>query len=263
MPAPFTKYEKVLKYISDIGRARSIRALESLLVPLLYDFGIQHYICTSYGLPCVPGRKPMFGAWDTGWVSHFLRNGYYNEDAIALNNRGLISRGKEGELRPYYWSELLVEGDLTKKQYSIFAEAWDADLREGLVIPLEISDTEHALISMGGRDFKKDQDSFFSLWNISIQSHRRARTILVQDYEKKLLRPRTPFETIPQLGLITKTERIIISMLADDLRAPEIAKSRGTSVSCVRKHLANAKDKLCVDNTEALVYVATTHNIIS
>jgi len=253
-------FEVVKSFLENVHSVTTIAELEALLDPVLDNYGIHHYICTSmYGLQCVPDRKPMFGSWDSGWVSHFVSNGYYLEDAVTFYNQGL-----EGDGRPFYWSELVAEKELTKIQCKIFAEAWDADLREGLVIPLIVSDRELALVSMAGKHFKQDSIIRGILHTISIQAHRQARTILMRDYNNGELMPnRLAAAPVPQIDKITPTELRIIALLAEDHRAPEIATLTGSSESTVRNHMGSAKKKLLVDNTEALVITALRYKLIS
>ncbi len=252
-------FEVVKTFLEDVHFVETTNELEEVLQPVLGHYEIQHYICTSmYGLDCIADRKPMFGSWDSGWVSHYIRNGYYREDAVSF-----FCNGINGDGRPYYWSDLVAEKELTKLQCQIFAEAWDADLRDGLVIPLQMSNTELAMTSMGGPSFKKDPIVQGILHTIAIQSHRQARRIMIRDYKNRLMPNLLQAAPTPHVELITSTEKQIISLLSEDLRAPEIATITNTSVNTVRKHLASSKKKLGVDNTEALVATAIRYKLIN
>lgn len=252
-------FEVVKAFLEDVPLADNIPALEELLKDALDQHDIQHFVCTNmYGLKCMPDRHLIFGSWGTDWVSHYISNGYYAEDAVSF-----FSNGLEHDGRPYYWSQLIAEKKLTKTQYAIFADAWDADLREGIVFPINISNTEFAMISLGGLHFKKNAVLQGILHTIVLQAHRQARNILLRDYYNEI----TQKDVIgafsaPDISKITSTEKTIISLLAEDKRARDIALIQNTSVSTVRKHLSSAKTKLGVDNTEALVATAIRQKLI-
>lgn len=252
----FKPLQQFLEAIPDID---TIDDLEALLAPTMRQYRIEHYICTSmYGLPCVPDRKPIFGTWQSDWLKHFVRNGYYIDDPIAQFCGGLEADG-----RPYYWSELVEKKELTKNQYRIFNEAWQADLHEGLVVPLQVSKTELAMMSMAGLNFHRDPVMQGVLNTIAIQAHRSAREILMRCHQKNLMPNLLTIAPVPKIDQLTKKERQVIAYLSEDMRAPEIAKITDTTISTVRKHLASAKRKLGVSNTEALVATALRYKSIN
>lgn len=245
-------------FTEQISQAQTVTDVENLLKPLLDQFHITHYVCTHvYGLACLADRKPMFGMWDTDWVRHYLRQGYYREDAVAFYPNGI-----DGDGAPYYWSDLIARTDLSKAQRHIFKEAWDAGMHDGLVIPFQPTPEELASLVLSGPRFRKDLVLQGVLHTASLQAYWRVRAILLRDHATSFPPNRLSESREPSLDLITNTEKQVISLLADDLRAPEIAKVTNTSVSTVRKHLASAKRKFGVDNTEGLVATALRNRLI-
>lgn len=253
-------YQKLNKFLEELHFVETIAELEKLLVPALDHYGIQHFLCTSmYGLPCLPDLKPMFGTWDSSWTKHYISNGYYREDAVPLHARGL-----SGQSLPFYWSDLMVQEELTKAQFRIFNAAWDAGLREGLVVPIEFDPKkELAMVSMAGRDFKKGDEAKGALWTIALQSHRRARHILMNDYNDTLIPNRIDRVLQPNIDALSPRQITMISWLAADNSPDDIARIEGISERSVHRHLSAARKTLGVDTNPGLVKVATQFRIIS
>lgn len=233
-------YQTIKNFLDEIYAVETIPQLETLLRQVLDHYGIHHFICTNiYGLDCLADRKPMFGMWDTKWVNHFISNSYYLEDAVAQHYNGLEDDG-----RPYYWTELIANKELSKIQYKIFGEAWDADLREGLVIPLRVSDDELAMVSMAGKNFKQNSEVRGILHTVSMQAHRKAREILLRDHGKQLMPDLLGFVPHPEMSRLTPTELNILKFLAEDKTPTDIAVITGVSIHTVNHHSANIKRKL-------------------
>lgn len=260
------------EYLEKLDFAESIADLDAILMPLLNHYGIEHCIGTNmYGLPCLPDFKPMFGTWESKWVDHYIRNGYYREDAVPL-----YARGMGGQTMPFYWSDLLAEIDLTKTQFQIFSDAWDAELREGLVIPIEDPyNQELAMVSMAGRSFRKNEETKGVLWSIAIMTHRRARFLLMRDWEKKeltgelsqngnsLLPNRIDRVRKPNIAKLTPIQVTLIAALADDKTPEDIATIRGVHARTIHRHLSGARGLLGVTTNTGLVSVAKQYRIIT
>lgn len=243
--------------MDEINSIGSIPDLEQLLQPILTKYDIQHYICTNmYGLECLADRKPMFGNWHTKWVNHYISNGYYVEDAITQHDNGINNDG-----RPYYWSELVAEKDLAKIQYKIFKEAWEADLREGLVIPLRVSHKELALVSMAGKNFKRNTEVRGILHTISMQAHRRAREILLREFGKQLMPDVLGRVPDANMSSLTPTELNILKLLAEDRSPADIAIMTAVSINTVNRHSSNIKRKLQVKSLYGAVGKAIRYGL--
>lgn len=250
-------YEAVKDFLDKVNLVTTIGELESTIQPVLQVYGIQHYICTNmYGLECLADRKPMFGNWHTEWVDHYISNGYYVEDAVPQHDNGINNDG-----RPYYWSELIAQKKLAKIQYQIFREAWEADLREGLVIPLRVSKSELAMVSMAGKEFKQNTEVQGILHTISMQAHRKAREILLQDYGKRLMPDRLGRVPHPEISRLTPTELNILKFLAEDKSPADIAVMSGGSINTINKHSANIKKKLKVKSLYGAVAKAIRYGL--
>lgn len=244
-------------FLDEINTVDSVSELEVLLEGVLSKYGIQHFICTNmYGLECLSDRKPMFGNWNTEWVNHYISNSYYLEDAIPQHENGIDNDG-----RPYYWSELMAQKDLAKNQYQIFREAWEADLREGLVIPLRVSARELALVSMAGRDFKQDAEVRGILHTIAMQAHRKARDILLKEYGARLMPDRLGRVPHPDISTLTPTELNVLKFLAEDKTPSDIATITGASINTINRHSANIKRKLEVRSLYGAVAKAIRYGL--
>lgn len=251
MFAPLQSFLEKISYIA------SIEDLNSLIKDMMDAYGLNHFLGMHvYGLKCIPDRKPMFGHWDTDWVKHYIQQGYYRLDPV-----GYYPRGINEDYQPYFWSDLLATKELTKGQCRIFSDAWDAGLKEGIVFPLPIGD-ELSIVSVAGEKLKKGPVIQGILHTIAIQCHWKARAILIEKYEDAMMPNVIERARSPRFDEITATERQVITMLADDRRAPEIAVLLDVSVNTVRKHIASAKKKLEVDHSEGLVIVAKRYKVI-
>jgi DNA-binding CsgD family transcriptional regulator len=244
-------------FLENLPLVRTIEELEKQLEPVFNHYEIEHFLCTNmYGLPFLADRKPMFGNWETEWVNHYVNNSYFVEDAVPLYAHGI-----NGDYRPYYWSDLIAVRDLSKQQFRIFYEADDAELREGLVVPIPVSRTELAMVSLAGRRFKKDDVVKGILWTICMQSHRQARDILQSLFEGQLLPNRMAQAATPDILDLSPTETTNIKLLAADNDAEAIAVIRGVSAHTVRKQLRSAMKKLKVDTLPGLVGIAKDHKL--
>ena len=246
-------------FFESISSIDNITKLEDCLKPLLLRFGVHHFVCANmYGFECLADRKPLFGNWDSDWLVRYVSQGYYAEDPVSFYRNGL-----EGDGKPYYWTELIAEKELTSQQSALFRDAWDHGLREGLVIPLEISDDELAVASVAGRDFKRDLFAQSILHAIFVRAHLKARQILMRDYKGGFLPNRLAQSPSPQTEKITATELQVIALLAEGHRANDIAIIRGGSERTVLNHIARAKKKLLADTTPQLVYIARSYHLIT
>jgi|GEM_PF-4672428 len=257
------EFRKVRLFLEEVNKVESIKSLEALIAPLLAEFGIRHYICTNiYGFSPLPDMKPFFGTWDSGWVQHYIQCGLFRDDAVTVYSNGLENDG-----RPYYWSDIAAIKGLTEAQRKVMAEAWDADLHEGLVIPLRVSDDEFAMASMGGRDLKRDPIIQGILHTVSIQAHRMARILLLREansLEKGSFLPnRLPQSPKPKVEKVTEAEREVLRWLAADLGPGEIATIRKRSLNTINKQLSSIRSKLIVDTNAGAVTVARNYRLIN
>lgn len=256
-------FEVLNEFLEKLPLVNAIPELEALLEPTLKHYKIEHFICTNmYGFEEMNDLKPMFGLWNTPWVEHYVRNSYYNEDAIVLYKKGLDGNGI-----PFYWTDLVAEKELTKSQYSMFAEAWKvAKLKEGLVIPLLISEEapeELALVSMAGEHFTQDATLRGILHSIAIQAHHRARQIIKREHRAgKQLPNRVVWDADFRLDKLTNTEITIIRYLADGKTVTDIANFSGKSPKTVSNQIRSASKKVGALTTTHLVILAKRHGII-
>jgi len=257
-------FDVLNEFLNKLPLVKTISELEKLIEPTLKHYHIEHFICTNmYGLEGMNDLKPMFGLWNTPWVEHYVRNSYYNEDAIVLYQKGLDGNGI-----PFYWTDLIAEKKLTKSQYSMFAEAWKvAKLKEGLVIPLLISEGEPeelALVSMAGEHFTQDPSLRGILHSITIQSHHRARQIIMREHRTgKYIPNRVVWDADRPVEKLTNTEITIIRYLADGKTITDIAKFSEKSPKTISNQIRAASKKIGALTTTHLVILAKRHGIIT
>ncbi len=257
-------FEVLSDFLSDLSLINTIPELEARIEPTLKHYHIEHFICTNmYGLEGMNDLKPMFGLWNTPWVEHYVRNSYYNEDAIVTYQKGLDGNGI-----PYYWTDLVASKELSKAQYHMFAEAWEvAKLKEGLVVPLVISEEppeELALVSMAGEHFTQDPTLRGILHSISIQSHRRARQILLREHHAgKKPQNRVIWDAVVNLDKLTNAEITIIRYLADGKTVSDIANLSGRSPKTIGNQIRSASKKVGALTTTHLVILAKRHGVIT
>lgn len=257
-------YDLVGKFLSELPAVQTIQELDDLLKPVLDHYEIQHYICTNmFGFRCLQNRKPMFGTWDSDWVSHYVSNHYYVEDAVITYSLSI----REWDT-PFYWSDLIAERNLTRGQNRIFDEAWDAGLKEGLVIPLPVSVddndmiTEFAMVSLAGRKFKKDPVVKGILHLISLQAHRQARRIFLSNWRNQFAPDVFPISPNLPIELLTPRQKEVIQWLAEGKNQHDIATILRISPNTVGNHLAAARDTLQVDNNEELITKLYRHKFL-
>jgi len=252
-------HQKLADCLEQILLMETIPDLEALCANILGHYGIQHFLCTNmYGLECSVDRRPMFGTWDSDWAKRLVRHSYFVEDPTVQYCMGI-----EGDGLPYYWSEIQIKKKLTPAQNSVFKAAWEAELHDGIVFPLQTGVNELAVFSMAGREFKPDPSVKGILHSIAIQSHTRSRQILLRDNPKGFMPNRIGLSVTRDVSSLTDSEHTVIQLLAEDFGPQGIAELKGISVSTVRKHIASAKRKLHVDEQAGLVSVAIRHKLIT
>jgi len=237
----------------------SVANLEALCVKAFREFGVTHFICANImGLKCAPDRAPLFGTYESDWMKHYIRNGYYVDDPLMQNYNGLNGNGL-----PYFWSDLQMNTVLSPFHNKIFKEAWEAGLQEGLLVPLQTGANEYAVFSYAGLNLKPNLTTKGTLHAMAVQAHARARQILLLDNASKLMRNRVHHSAKPNVSALTNAEINVLKLLAADLGAGAIAKTRNVSISTVRKHIASAKDKMQVDELTGLIATAYRQKIIT
>ena len=252
-------YQRLSDFLEQALLCDTIPELEELCADAFSPFGIEHFICANIqGLKCAADRSPLFGTFESEWMKYYLSNSFFMDDPLMLNSRGINNDGL-----PYYWSDLQMAITLTPQQNKTFKEAWEFDLKEGLVIPLFTGTNEFAVFSLAGPDLKRDDSVKGVLHAITIQAHTRARQILLRDYHNRGMPDRVPHATKPDVSTLTNAEKTTIQFLAEDLGAIAIAQAKGVSVSTVRKHIASAKRKMLVDEVAGLVALSYRQGLIT
>jgi len=251
--------EKLSSFLDQTILCKNIQDLEALCTTFLASFGIEHFICANmHGLPCAADRRPLFGTYESPWMKHYMGNSYYADDVLMQNVRGI-----NGDYLPYYWSDIQMAKQLTQIQNTIFKEAWDVGLKEGLMIPLQTGASELAVFSMAGPGLKRNVSTKGVLHSAAIQAHAKARQILLQDYTNQHMPNRVQFSAKPNVSALTSSEINVIQMLAEDLGPITIAKAKNISVSTVRKHIDAAKKKMLTDELTGLVAIAYRQGLIT
>lgn len=252
-------YQRLSGFLEQAILCDAIPDLEALCSNILTPYGITHFICANiYGLKCTADRKPLFGTYESDWMKHYMRSSLFIDDPLVLHSRGINNDGL-----PYYWSDIQMAIALTPRQNNVFKQAWDAGLKEGLMIPLFTGTNEFAVFSLAGPSLKRNDAVKGVLHSIAIQAHTRARQILLRDYADGQMPDRIRFATKPKVSALTNAEIGIIQLLSEDLGAIAIAQAKGISVSTVRKHIASAKKKMLTDELTGLISVAYRQGIIT
>jgi LuxR family quorum sensing-dependent transcriptional regulator len=199
-----------------------------------------------FGLTCVtawsmpaPGRPPdeglVLNTRPQDYVEHYIEKNYVVRDPVLTQLRRT--------LRPFSWSEVREQRELSKSEKSIMDEARDFGARDGLIIPIVTLSGSVSVFSPCGLEPNLSQRARAALEIVGMCGFNALKTALT-DREQPLAahRPLSP------------REREIMQWVATGKTDDEIADLLSLRRVTVTWHVENAKHKLnAVRRTYAVV----------
>jgi len=173
------------------------------------------------------------------WLDHYFSSHYYEIDPVVL-------MGQE-KIRPYLWSSLWDEVEMSKRQKDFFHEASEYGVAAGAGIPVFQDHPKPGIVTLvssicSQEDVKK-----------IMEEHHLSLTILATGFQNAT---RKFFEQIPPENAphITAREKECLTWAAAGKTDSEIGTILNISHRTVNAHMANAYQKLgCVSREQAVV----------
>jgi DNA-binding CsgD family transcriptional regulator len=145
--------EEVGQLFLSYSKAVEVYGYDRVLLALLSDHprlhqSAQHGILSSY---------------PENWVAYYLSQGYDKVDPVRIEAKRQIS--------PFTWKQLQNSTGLTRRQQLLFEEAADAQLYDGLGMPLHGPQGTNAGIGLArsSKGTACDQQSLWAIYNLSVQ----------------------------------------------------------------------------------------------
>ncbi|ALK09318.1 LuxR family transcriptional regulator [Blastochloris viridis] len=190
-------------------------------------FGFNIVLIT--GLPDPPADLKSFlllNSWPAGWRDHYFKEGFYRDDPVAAYGRVRSD--------PFAWHEAPVDPARQPRAAQVMAEAADAGMRDGLVIPIMASKTIQTCVSVAGvkPDLHPNVQRMIHL--LGLFAHTRAVRLhlgpirssgqrLLSEREREVLQwtaaGKTAWETSCILGISERTVNYHITTAARRLQA--------------------------------------------
>lgn len=222
--------------LASLDRAMTMASLESELLRILRDVGVESFIAAwipSARRPAHERRNNvLFGKWPSDWLEHYIQNNYVYIDPVvrAASGPGGVAR----------WREAYGAG-CDSAALRILDGARACALSDGLTFNFPTADSATAIVSLAGRELeRREQDE--------------GRLALIAQYAVGksicLKAGRAAAESAPRL---TSRERDVLMWTCEGKTDWEIGTILGVSEHCADKYGRLLKKKLAATSKTQLV----------
>ncbi len=183
------------------------------------------------------------------WYDHYIDSGYHTIDPVILDGPKQIT--------PYQWSGLMLGKEATEQQKSFFNEAQEANLFEGLGIPIHGTGGALAMLSMVSSESSEKLSALLKEYEteihlISLIYHNTARELIALG------------EGGRKQSRLSPRERECLEWASAGKSNWEIAEIISTiTEATVKKHIANSMSKLNVRTRQQAVIKAVLSGLIN
>lgn len=243
------------RFIEETNRALSSEEVFSLYQAALkqhgYD-GICYCLVTdhpTYGLKANHGAMQEY---PEDWIKHYAQNNYKSIDPV------LQFCFKTNQI--FSWDILVQSKELAKDEKLLMNEATEANLLNGLAVPIHGLNGELTAIGLastsGGAD--QDKDTLSKIRALSIQFHTAyaEKESQLSDIEE------LQFTQAQQAIQLTEREREILLWMSEGKSDPIISEIVGISQATVRYHINNIFRKLQANERTLAVVKAIRYGLI-
>ena len=118
-------------FIEEADQAECLPALLTSFERAVRRLNFEHYSLSCWearagsGAAGSSGHRILAQNYPAHWVDHYLDRDYFSRDPVIRYARGNVT--------PYQWSDLLIQGS---REQAVLQEASDAGLHQGLAIPI-------------------------------------------------------------------------------------------------------------------------------
>lgn len=161
------------------------------------------------------------------WTDYYMDRGYLDHDPAFKKSINSIL--------PFKWSDVTATPDLSLNERSVMLEAKDANLNNGVVVPIHGPNNYTGFVSFGGEVEKLDDDTLPELQVMAVYLHHRLREIVGD------LIPYTE-----QCSILTPREQECLKWISHGKSDWEIGEILSVSQYTVRAHAEHIKQKFGV-----------------
>lgn len=237
-------------FLDNLKDIDDVDGCKRLLAETIQPLGIEYFAYHLVNVAGLPGPLPyVITTYPQSWVQHYVASGYLRDDPLVaeLPNRRL----------PFLWSDIAAGQELTAKQRTIFAEAREHGLVNGLTVPVHAKNGEFATLTFVPGGSENDVQATIIYYRhllhlLALYYHDHAVRILI---ESAMTPPR-------QKALLSPREKEVLLWTARGKSNLDISTILGISEKGVEFHVNSAKRKLQVFNRTHAVVKAIMLNMI-
>lgn len=219
-----TNHLAALEFLQGAGRVTDVQVLATRFSAAIAPLGFRWFTCMHVADPGRPlAPRLLVGRTNEAWDHHYFDAGYLKDDPCvsALFNFP----------RPYSWSEMAAR-TASARANAMFAEAADAGLKEGLVVPVHGAMGEIKAVRLISEETSLDESSRPMLHALGVVLAERAATLVEASDDQLTIAP------------LTRRERECLLWVGEAKSDWEIGAILGISQSTAHEHVENAKRKL-------------------
>ncbi|MGH1455241.1 MAG: helix-turn-helix transcriptional regulator [Alphaproteobacteria bacterium] len=243
------------RFIEDTNKASTSKSIFELYKKALGDYGydgICYCLVTdhpTYGLHANHGEMQNYS---DDWVQHYAEKNYREIDPI------LQHCFKTNQI--FSWDNIIQSKNLAKDELLLMNEAREANLLQGLALPIHGLNGELAALGLAstGGTAEINKDVLSKIRALSVQFHiayMESETRISHEYRENVLTKNTNI-------ILSEREREVLLWMSEGKSDSVISEILGISYSTVRYHTNSLFIKLGVNERTLAVVKAIRHGLI-
>lgn len=238
--------QRIEDFIAKMAVCSNFGAMQSVMRDYITALGLEKFAYWLVLPPSGPRQVLCLTNYAAAWQSHYRNEGYASFD--------LIGRYAAKSVVPFFWKQVSVQPDLTKKQMQIFEEAAETGLASGCSIPVYGPGNGKAVFSVAGEE---DGDMF----RRNVTAHKHELQLMANYAHEKIMHIYRPLHVSVAPALTTR-EIEILTWIARGKSRWEAGVILGISEDTVRVHLEKTRHKLGASNTVHAISMAIRHGLL-
>lgn len=235
--------QSTFEYSEAIETVSTVEELEQTLAKFLAPLGAEFFVAGQVRFPHGFGKpSKIFGYFDYDWYRFYDQFQLFLEDPAArfLNETS----------RPFTWSWVTDNLDLTNGEKFVMNEPRNFGLSEGLVVPMHGPYGALGLVTAAGKHFNPCRRETLAIQIVFTRAYHRS-LVLTQLFEKQ------------QPLRLTKRQRECLTWLQQGKSNQDVAAILGISAETVKEHIEGAKKSLGVKSRIEAILRARQANLIA
>jgi LuxR family transcriptional regulator, quorum-sensing system regulator BjaR1 len=186
----------------------------------------------------------LLNGWPQRWYDHYMRERYYDIDQIAIQSRMTVE--------PFVWSEVAAEAPHNSPTRRIMAEAGEAGLKDGIIVPIYGTSGDQYGVSMAGAEIDARDETVRGIQLVAMYAH----------HQLQVVAPRFLLSPGKGTGNLSARERECLRWVARGKSDWEIAEILGISIHTAAAHVRASIRKLdSVNRTQAVAKALVSRQI--